>query len=77
MIADGKFKGDKTLEHRRIGSHYSQGMEGEFDLGGPPRRKTVGFREDDSKRADGAVSGFIAIEDVESKKSHSIFERAS
>ena len=52
-------------------------MEGEFDIGGPPRRKTVGFREDDSRRADGAVSGFIAIEDVESKKSHSIFERAS
>jgi len=56
-------------------------MEGDLDAA-PPRRKTVGFvkthhdRLDDGRAADG-VSGFIAVEDVESKQSHSIFERAS
>ena len=76
LIADGKVKADQTLKHKRIGSHFSSGVlnEGEFD-GAPPRRKTVGFKE--TRHDDNAVSGFIAVEDVESKKSHSIFERAS
>jgi hypothetical protein len=54
-----------------MNSHFSQGMEGDLDAA-PPRRKTVGFvkthhdRLDDGRAADG-VSGFIAVEDVESK----------
>ena len=54
-----------------MGSHYSQGMDSELAVA-PPRRKTVGFREHEKP-----VSGFIAVEDVETNKSHSIFERAS
>ena len=63
-------KPDQTFKnHQRVGSHYSQGMDSELAVA-PPRRKTVGFKEH-------AVSGFIAVEDVETNKSHSIFERAS
>ena len=72
--------GDQTLVcHQRVGSHYSQGMDSELAVA-PPRRKTVGFKEHEKledRRADTAVSGFIAVEDVETNKSHSIFERAS
>ena len=66
LMADGKMKADQTFKHTRMGSHFSSGVlnnEAEFD-GGPPRRKTVGFRE--TRRDANAVSGFIAIEDVES-----------
>ena len=72
-------KPDQTFKHQRMGSHYSQGMDSELAVA-PPRRKTVGFREHEKlegRRADTAVSGFIAVEDVETNKSHSIFERAS
>lgn len=75
-MADEKIKADQTFKHTRMGSHFSSGVlnnEAEFD-GAPPRRKTVGFRE--TRRDANAVSGFIAIEDVESMQSHSIFERA-
>ena len=76
MVDDGKLKADQTFKHQRMGSHYSQGMESEFIVA-PPRRKTVGFKETSSRRGEAAVSGFIAVEDVETNKSHSIFERAS
>ena len=72
--------GDQTLTcHQRVGSHYSQGIDSELAVA-PPRRKTVGFKENqklEGKRTDIAISGSIAVEDVETNKSHSIFERAS
>ena len=71
MVGDGKLKPDQTFKHQRMGSHYSQGMDSELAVA-QPRRKTVGFKEHEKP-----VSGFIAVEDVETNKSHSIFERAS
>ena len=79
LVDDGKLKPDQTFKHQRVGSHYSQGMESEL-IAAPPRRKTVGFKEHDrleDRKGESAVSGFIAVEDVETNKSQSVFERAS
>lgn len=86
---NGKFKGELTMKHRRDGSHLSRSIivDGEEQK----RRKTVGFREeslhrkltidqncdlDESKPA-ASAGAEIAIDDVDSKHSHSLFEKAS
>ena len=77
LVEDGMLKYEQT--HQRMGSHYSQGMEAELIVA-PPRRKTVGFRENNrlgGRKGETAVSGTIAVEDVETNKSQSIFERAA
>ena len=79
LVEEGKLKHEQTFKHQRMGSHYSQGMEAELIVA-PPRRKTVGFRDNDrlgGRKGETVVSGFIAVEDVETNKSQSIFERAA
>ena len=70
MAADKK--AGQTFKHTRVGSRYSHGMSEELNVA-PPRRKTVGFKENGANAA--AVSDFIAVEDVESNKS--LFERGT
>lgn len=69
IVADKK--AGQTFKHARVGSRYSHGMSEELNVA-PPRRKTVGFKENG---ANAAVSDFIAVEDVESNKS--LFERGT
>ena len=81
------------MKHGRIASHLSSSVVLESDLDAVvPRRKTVGFKDashrrselttslkgdfDDSKKVDNLTSGII-VDDVESRKSPSIFDRAS